>query len=96
MYSLYAADGQQHERLALIIKNIIIIVIITSLLTTSLLEQRPFLRKTDKNPPRGRSADWWVLTTANGAETNGLTCLPKHGGARNNKCLVTLPMTDLT
>jgi hypothetical protein len=25
-----------------------------------------------------------VLTTANAAGTNGLTCLPKHGGARHN------------
>jgi hypothetical protein len=28
---------------------------------------------------------WWVLTTANVAGTNGLTLLPKHGGARDNK-----------
>ncbi|RVE42913.1 hypothetical protein evm_012441 [Chilo suppressalis] len=35
------------------------------------------------DPPRGPSADWWVLTTADAAETNGLTCLPKHGGARD-------------
>jgi hypothetical protein len=28
--------------------------------------------------------------------TNGLTCLPKHGGARDNKFLVTHPMTDLS
>jgi hypothetical protein len=27
----------------------------------------------------------WVLTTANAAGTNGLTCLPKHGEARDNK-----------
>jgi hypothetical protein len=26
--------------------------------------------------------------------TNGLTCLPKHGGARDNKFFVTHPMTD--
>jgi hypothetical protein len=37
------------------------------------------------------SADWWVLTTTNAAGTNGLT---KHGGTRNNKFLVTHPMTD--
>jgi hypothetical protein len=37
------------------------------------------------NPPRGPSAGWWVLTTANAAGTNGLTCLPKHGGSRDNK-----------
>jgi hypothetical protein len=35
-----------------------------------------------------------VLTTANAAGTNGLTCLPKHGGAQDNKFLVTHPMTD--
>ncbi|RVE43287.1 hypothetical protein evm_012046 [Chilo suppressalis] len=44
-------------------------------------------------PPRGPT-DWWVLTTANAAGTNGLTCLPKHGGARDSKFLVTHPMTD--
>jgi hypothetical protein len=27
----------------------------------------------------------WLLTIANATETNGLTCLPKHGGARGNK-----------
>jgi hypothetical protein len=26
----------------------------------------------------GPNAGWWVLTTANAAGTNGLTCLPKH------------------
>ncbi|RVE42231.1 hypothetical protein evm_013131 [Chilo suppressalis] len=46
------------------------------------------------DPPRGPSADWWVLTTTDAAGTNGLTCLPKHGGARDSKCLVTHPMTD--
>jgi hypothetical protein len=46
------------------------------------------------NPPRGPSVCWWVLTTANAAGTNGLTCLPKHGGARNNKFMVTHPKTD--
>jgi hypothetical protein len=40
------------------------------------------------------SAGWWVLTTANAAGTNGLTCLAKDGGARNNTFLVTLPMTE--
>ncbi|RVE46568.1 hypothetical protein evm_008803 [Chilo suppressalis] len=33
------------------------------------------------DPPRGPSADWWVLTTADAAGTNGVTCLPKHGEA---------------
>ncbi|RVE44983.1 hypothetical protein evm_010347 [Chilo suppressalis] len=37
------------------------------------------------DPPRGPSADWWVLATADAAGTNGLTCLPKHGGARDSK-----------
>ncbi|RVE49721.1 hypothetical protein evm_005591 [Chilo suppressalis] len=46
------------------------------------------------DPPRGPSADWWVLTTADAAGANGLTCLPKHGGARDSKLLVTHPMTD--
>jgi hypothetical protein len=29
------------------------------------------------------SADWWVLTNANAAGTNDLTCFPKHRGALN-------------
>ncbi|RVE41848.1 hypothetical protein evm_013492 [Chilo suppressalis] len=29
-----------------------------------------------RDPPRVPSADWWVLTTADAAGTNGLTCLP--------------------
>jgi hypothetical protein len=32
--------------------------------------------------------------TVNAAGTNGLTCLPKYGGARDNTFLVTHPMTD--
>ncbi|RVE52957.1 hypothetical protein evm_002434 [Chilo suppressalis] len=35
------------------------------------------------DPPRGPSADWRVLLTADATGTNGLTCLPKHGGARD-------------
>ncbi|RVE42536.1 hypothetical protein evm_012816 [Chilo suppressalis] len=46
------------------------------------------------DPPRGPSADWRVLTIADTAGTNGLTCLPKHGGARDRRFLVTHPMTD--
>ncbi|RVE41259.1 hypothetical protein evm_014091 [Chilo suppressalis] len=46
------------------------------------------------DPSRGPSAGWWVLTTADAARTNGLTCLPIHGGARDSKFLVTHPMTD--
>ncbi|RVE54887.1 hypothetical protein evm_000254 [Chilo suppressalis] len=44
-------------------------------------------------PQRGPSANWWVLTTADAVGTNGLTCLPMHGGARDSKFLVTHPMT---
>jgi hypothetical protein len=35
-----------------------------------------------------------VLMIANAAGTNGLMCLPKHEGARDDKVLVTHPMTD--
>ncbi|RVE52094.1 hypothetical protein evm_003372 [Chilo suppressalis] len=38
----------------------------------------------DHDPPRAPSADWGVLTTADAAGTNRLTCLPKHGGARDS------------
>jgi hypothetical protein len=31
---------------------------------------------------------------AKAAGTNGLTCLPKHGGTQDNKFLVTHSMTD--
>jgi hypothetical protein len=43
---------------------------------------------------RRASAEWWVLTTANAAGTNGLTGLPKHVEAPDNKFLVTHTMTD--
>ncbi|CAG9792151.1 unnamed protein product [Diatraea saccharalis] len=46
------------------------------------------------DPPRWPNADWRVLTTANAAGTNGLTCLPKHGVVRDNNFLVTHPVTD--
>jgi hypothetical protein len=46
------------------------------------------------NPPRASSVGWWGLTMANAAGTNGLTWLPKHGVGRDNKFLVTHPMTD--
>jgi hypothetical protein len=42
------------------------------------------IRRTGHSPPRGPSAGWWVLTTANAAGTNSLTCLPKHGGGQDN------------
>ncbi|RVE50761.1 hypothetical protein evm_004510 [Chilo suppressalis] len=46
------------------------------------------------DPSRGPSADWRVLTTADAAGTNGLTCLLKQGGTRDRRFLVTHPMTD--
>jgi hypothetical protein len=52
------------------------------------------IRRTGHNPVRRPSVGWWVLTTANVAGTNRLTCLSKHGGARDNKFLVTHPMSD--
>ncbi|RVE40335.1 hypothetical protein evm_015015 [Chilo suppressalis] len=45
-------------------------------------------------PPRGPSADWRVLTTADAARTNGSTCLPKHEGTRDRRFSVIHPMTD--
>jgi hypothetical protein len=47
----------------------------------------------ENEPQRGPSAGWWVLTTAIVDGTNCLTCLPKHGGVRDNKFLVTY-LTD--
>jgi hypothetical protein len=44
------------------------------------------LRRTDYNPPRGPSG------VTNAAGTNGLSCLPMHRGARDNKFLVTHPI----
>jgi hypothetical protein len=52
------------------------------------------IRRTGHAPLRGPSAGRWVLTTSNAAGTNGLTCLPKHGGARDNKFMVIHPMTN--
>ncbi|RVE52859.1 hypothetical protein evm_002516 [Chilo suppressalis] len=72
--------------------------IIQSLLLSPTAGAQPFpmdgIGRLGHHPPRGPSADWWVLTTADAAGTNGLTCLPKHGGSRNSKFLVTHPMTD--
>jgi hypothetical protein len=58
-----------------------IIIIIRLLMSTLLGTNHPYglhKRRTGHNPPRGPSADWWVLTTANAAGTNSLTCLRKH------------------
>jgi hypothetical protein len=76
-----------------------VLCIIISLLMFPLLGHRLSLwftqrKRTGHNPPRGPSARWWVLTTANAAKTNGLTYLPKYGGARDNKFLITHLMTD--
>jgi hypothetical protein len=77
--------------------NINFTCIIISLLMSQLLgpvPQQPegqcppyglHIKRTGHNPPRRPSASWWVLTTVNTAGTNGSTCLPKHGGARDNK-----------
>jgi hypothetical protein len=45
---------------------------------------RTHIRRTGHNPPRGFSADWWMLTTVNAVRTKGFTCLPKHGRAQDN------------
>jgi hypothetical protein len=77
--------------------HVIMIIIIISLLMSPLLGHRPpyglHIKRTGHNPPREPSAGWWVLTTGNAAGTNSLTCLTKHGGAGDNKFLVTHPMT---
>jgi hypothetical protein len=64
--------------------------IVINLLMSSLLGHKA--KEMGHNPP---SADWWVLMTAKAVGTNSLTCLPKHGGARDSKILVTYPMIDL-
>jgi hypothetical protein len=74
----------------LLIQTVFLIII--SLLMSPLPGRRPSLWITQ--PPRGPGAGLWVLTTANAAGNNSLTCLPKQGGARDNKFLVTHPMTD--
>jgi hypothetical protein len=85
--------------------GIIIIIIISPLMSPLLGHRSPLWvtpigrttgvlhKRTGHDPPRGQGADWWVLTTANAAGTNGLTCFLKHGGARD-KFLVTHLMTD--
>jgi hypothetical protein len=83
---------------SMVFRNISLLIIIISLLMSPLLGHRPSLWITHKgnghNPPRGPSAGWQVLTTANAAGTDGLTCLPKHGGVQDNKFLVTHLMID--
>jgi hypothetical protein len=74
---------------AVVIMSIFIII---SLLMSPLLEYRLSLWITHKE--NGPSAHWWVLTTANTARSNGLTCLLKHREAGYNKFLVIQAMTD--
>jgi hypothetical protein len=84
-------DDVEHIKEA-ILENIIIGLSMSPLLGTCL----PYglqIRRTGHNQPPVRVGGW-VLTAANAAGTNGLTCFPKHGGARDNKFLVTHPMTD--
>jgi hypothetical protein len=85
--------GQQHITLCTCSR------IIIGLLMSQLLGHRPSLwvihiKRTGHNPPGGPSEGWWVLMTANAAGSNCLTCLPKHGGVRDNKLLVTHSITD--
>jgi hypothetical protein len=57
-------------------------IIVISLLMSPLLGFRPSLwitlKENGHNPPRGPSADWRLVTTANAVGTNSLTCVPKH------------------
>jgi hypothetical protein len=62
-----------------------IIIISLSPLLGTVLPYGLHIRRTGHYPPRGPSAGWWVLTTANAAGANSLTCFSKHGGARDNK-----------
>jgi hypothetical protein len=77
-----------------IVKASLIISLLMSPLLGPGLPYGLHIRRTGHNPPCGPSACWWVLTTANATGTNGLACLPKHGGARDNKFLVTNPMSN--
>jgi hypothetical protein len=54
-----------------------------------------YKRRTGHNPPHSPERIGGK-TTANATGTNGLTCLLKHGGARDNKFSVAHPMADLT
>jgi hypothetical protein len=78
--SMISVSWDQNKK---IVSLYFIIIIIISLLMTGF----PYglqIRRTGHNLPRGPSVGWWVLTTANAAGTNGLTCLSKHGGAQDN------------
>jgi hypothetical protein len=45
------------------------------------------IRRTFHIPRSRPSLNWWVPTISNAAGTNGLACLTKHGGVRDNKFL---------
>jgi hypothetical protein len=69
-------------------------IIISTAGTQALGTYGSHIRRTGHNPPSGSSADWLVLTPANAAGTDSLTCFPNYGGARDNKILITHPKTD--
>ncbi|RVE46213.1 hypothetical protein evm_009103 [Chilo suppressalis] len=48
------------------------------------------------DPPREPSANWWVLTTADAAGTNGLTCFPKHGRAGDSNFWSPIQVLSIT
>jgi hypothetical protein len=76
-------------------RDIALLIIIFSQLISSLLGHRPSLWITHKEKvpyPTTRAHYGWVDANATGA--NSLTWLPKHGEPRDNKFLVTHPMTD--
>jgi hypothetical protein len=58
--------------------RVFVIIIIISLSIAFLIDY------TGHKLPSGPTADWWVITTAHAAGTNGLTCLSKQGVARDN------------
>ncbi|RVE40373.1 hypothetical protein evm_014976 [Chilo suppressalis] len=60
------------------------IILLMSLLLGAQTFPMDGIGRLGQDPPRGLSADWWVLTTADAAGTNGLTCLPKYEGARDS------------
>jgi hypothetical protein len=70
------------------------IIIIIRPLMFPLLGHKPSIwityKKNGLYPPQEPSAHWLVLTTANATGTNGLACVPKYGGTRDNKFLVEL------
>jgi hypothetical protein len=91
-YRLWTVSYSANVRPTSVILAVVRYLVI-SLLMPPLLGHRSSLwlhiRRTGHNPPRGPIAGCWVLTTANASGTNGLTCVPKHGGSRDNTFFVT-------